>query len=49
MEEVIVHGRQVDLIGQSLTSSEGVVGQSEIKIRPLLRSGDILEFVRVWW
>ena len=45
MEEVIVHGRQIDLIGQSLTSSEGVVGQSEIKIRPLLRSGDILEFV----
>ena len=45
MEEVIVHGRQVDLIGQSLTSSEGIVGQSEIKIRPLLRSGDILEFV----
>ena len=42
MEEVIVHGRQVDLIGQSLTSSEGVVGQQEIKIRPLLRSGDIL-------
>ena len=45
MEEIIVHGRQVDLIGQSLTPSEGIIGQQEIKIRPLLRSGDIMEFV----
>ena len=45
IETMVVEGRQVDLVGVSTTASEGIVGQQEIQVRPLLRTGDVLEFV----
>lgn len=45
MEEVVVEGRQLDLVGVALSASEGVVGQKEIELRPLLRTGEVLELV----
>ncbi len=38
-------GRQQVLAGEARTASEGVVGQMELAIRPLLRPGDVLEAV----
>lgn len=45
VEEVVVSGQRINLMGESLSASEGVIGQVEINSRPLLRSGEILEFV----
>ncbi len=45
VEDVHVEGRKVNLVGQAVSASEGLVGQREIEIRPILRSGDILELV----
>lgn len=45
MEEVEVTGRQVNLVGEASSASEGLVGQQEIQIRPLLRTGEVLELV----
>ncbi|MER2491821.1 TonB-dependent receptor [Catenovulum sediminis] len=44
-ETIDVHGYQVNSIGQSLSASQGYVNQVEIDSRPLLRTGEILEFV----
>lgn len=43
--DIIVTGRRVNLIGTAITASEGRVGCEEIRVRPLLRSGDLLELV----
>ncbi|MCR9106537.1 MAG: TonB-dependent receptor [Gammaproteobacteria bacterium] len=45
LEEVLVEGRSVALIGQARSASEGIVGQADIALRPLLRPGDVLETV----
>lgn len=45
LEEVIVTGRQQVLAGEARSASEGVIGQVDLDIRPLLRPGDILEAV----
>lgn len=45
LEEVIVTGRRQVLAGEARSASEGVVGQMDLAIRPLLRPGDILEAV----
>ncbi len=45
LEEVEVVGRRRNLVGEAISASEGSVGQAEIAQRPLLRSGDLLEFV----
>ncbi|MDF0533523.1 TonB-dependent receptor [Shewanella sp. A32] len=45
IERVAVFGRQVNLLGQSSSASEGIVGAGEIESRPLLRTGEVLEFV----
>ncbi|MEM8660708.1 MAG: TonB-dependent receptor [Pseudomonadota bacterium] len=45
LEEVIVSGRQTVLIGEARSASEGVIGQMDLAIRPLLRPGDVLEAV----
>ncbi|NIB38278.1 TonB-dependent receptor [Pseudomaricurvus alkylphenolicus] len=45
IEEMEVTGRQVNLIGASQSASQGLVGQEEIAIRPLLRTGEVLELV----
>ena len=45
LEEVVVTGRRQVLAGESRSASEGVVGQIDLAIRPLLRPGDVLEAV----
>ncbi|OFI33604.1 TonB-dependent receptor [Alteromonas lipolytica] len=45
IERVVVFGKQSDLIGESISASEGVIGAGDIAQRPLLRAGEILEFV----
>lgn len=45
LESITVVGRQTNLVGDAISASEGVVGQEEIKIRPLLRTGEVLELV----
>jgi outer membrane cobalamin receptor len=44
-EHIIVEGRRANLIGEAVSASEGLVGQEEISVRPLLRTGEILELV----
>lgn len=45
IETVVVEGRQINLLGDAISSSEGVVSQREISIRPLSRTGEVLELV----
>lgn len=45
LEEVEVTGRQLNLVGQATSASQGVVGRQEIELRPILRTGDVLELV----
>ncbi len=45
LEEIVVTGRRQVLAGEARSASEGVVGQMDLAIRPLLRPGDILEAV----
>ncbi|MDC3332948.1 TonB-dependent receptor [bacterium] len=45
IEELNVMGRQANLIGESVSASQGYVDQFEIKLRPLLRTGELLELV----
>lgn len=42
---IVVEGRADDLVGVARSASEGAIGQEEIARRPLLRSGELLEFV----
>ncbi|MEX1033722.1 MAG: TonB-dependent receptor [Cellvibrionaceae bacterium] len=45
IEEIEVRGRKINLVGDASSASEGVVSQAEIAIRPLLRTGEVLETV----
>ncbi len=45
MEQVGVTGRQINLIGEAQSASQGLVSQQEISVRPLLRTGEVLELV----
>lgn len=45
VETILIKGRQLDLLGQSISASEGIVGSAEIAARPLSRTGEILEFI----
>ncbi|MBQ4836680.1 TonB-dependent receptor [Pseudoalteromonas luteoviolacea] len=45
IETISVSGHNINLIGRSISASEGVVGQKEISVRPLARSGEIMELV----
>jgi outer membrane receptor protein involved in Fe transport len=45
MEEVIVEGRRTVLVGEARSASEGIVGQMDLALRPLLRPGDVLESI----
>lgn len=44
-EAIIITGRRLSLVGDAISASEGVIGRQEINARPLLRAGDMLEFV----
>jgi outer membrane receptor protein involved in Fe transport len=45
MEEVEVVGRKTSIVGEAVSASQGIVGQEELRLRPLLRTGEILETV----
>ena len=45
LDRVTVTGRRTSLVGEAISASEGIVGQADIADRPLLRTGDLLEFV----
>jgi hypothetical protein len=45
LEEVEVTGRRVNLVGVASSASEGLVSQEEISLRPILRTGEVLELV----
>src|SRR5688572_4301834 len=45
METITVTGREESLVGVATTSSEGVVGATELQRRPLLRPGEIVETI----
>lgn len=45
IETIVVEGRQINLLGDAVSASEGMVGQKEIELRPLLRTGEVLELV----
>jgi len=40
-----VLGHKTNLVGQAISASQGLIGQAEIEIRPLLRTGEILESI----
>jgi hypothetical protein len=42
---IVVTGRRLNLVGEAISASEGVIGRQEVDSRPLLRAGDLLEFV----
>ena len=43
--EVVVEGRAINLVGVATAASQGVVGQEQIRLRPLLRVGEVLETI----
>ena len=45
IETITVEGREINLVGEAISASQGVIGQHEIALRPLLRTGEILEMV----
>lgn len=45
VEEVLVQGRRIVLVGQARSASEGIIGQQDLELRPLLRPGDLLESI----
>ncbi len=45
LKRVQVIGRRDTLVGEAISASEGVVGRDDVADRPLLRTGDLLEFV----
>ena len=45
LEELVVYGRAVELIGTAQSASEGLVGYDDIRLAPLLRVGELAEAV----
>ena len=45
LETVVVLGHRLNQLGQKISAAEGTVGSAEIANRPVLRTGEILEFV----
>jgi hypothetical protein len=45
LETLVVLGHRLNQLGQKLSAAEGTVGSAEIANRPVLRTGEILEFV----
>ena len=42
---VVVQGRETDLVGIATSASEGHVGQEQLRTRPVIRPGEVLEAV----
>lgn len=45
VQEVVVYGRGIDLVGEARSGSEGVVGYADFENRPLSRVGELVENV----
>jgi hypothetical protein len=45
MQEIVVEGRAVNLVGVSESANQGRVGRAELASRPLLRTGEVMETV----
>lgn len=45
LETVSVYGHQLNQIGKRISAAEGIIGSADIENRPVLRTGEILEFV----
>jgi outer membrane receptor protein involved in Fe transport len=45
IEEVLVFGRAIDLVGAADSASEGIVGYDDLTTRPLLRVGELVEVI----
>ena len=45
IETISIEDRRSNMIGDALSASQGIVNQAEISIRPLLRTGEVLELV----
>ena len=45
LQTVVVIGRQRNLVGEAISASEGEIGPEEIAARPMVRTGDLMEFV----
>ena len=44
-DQIVVTGRRSNLVGEAISASEGLIARQDINSRPILRSGDLLEFV----
>lgn len=45
IEKITIESRRTNLLGQAVSASQGIVNQQEISIRPILRTGEVLELV----
>ncbi|MEL6615044.1 MAG: TonB-dependent receptor [Bacteroidota bacterium] len=45
LDVVTVTGRGTNLVGRARTASQGLVGQAQLELRPLLRVGEVLETI----
>ncbi len=45
LESLVIYGHKTERIGEASSASDGIIGQGEIARRPILRAGEILEFV----
>ncbi|UTW55958.1 TonB-dependent receptor [Kordiimonas sp. SCSIO 12610] len=45
IEEIVIHGRAIDLIGAAKSGSEGVVGYADLEKRPFSRVGELVEVI----
>lgn len=45
LQEIHIIGREVNLIGAATSASQGLISRQELQLRPLLRTGEILESV----
>jgi len=43
VEEIVIFGRNTDLVGRALSASEGYVGGADLLIRPLVKTAELLE------
>jgi len=44
-DTVVVYGRAIDLIGEAVSASEGIVGYADFQDRPLSRAGELVEVI----
>lgn len=45
IDEITVYGKNVPMIGQAISASEGSISQQDLAVRPLLRTGEVLEAI----